>query len=57
MTRANFLFKHQLANHVGVSYERLTEIMVNGETDVDEEIVDRLCTGLGCERAEIVIEE
>ena len=57
MTRANFLFKHQVANHVGISYERLTEIMVNGETEVEEEIVARLCTGLGCARAELVIEE
>ena len=57
MTRANFLFKHQLANHVGISYERLTAIMVNGETDVEEEIVARLCNGLGCVRSEIVIEE
>ena len=57
MTRMNFLFKHQLANHVGISYQRLTEILVNGETDVEEEIVSRLCNGLGCTRSEIVIEE
>ena len=57
MRRNNFMFKHQLANHVGISYNRLTEILVNGETKVEEEIVTRLCNGLGCQRVEIVIDE
>lgn len=54
MTQQNFLFKHQLANLVGISYERLTEIMVKGDTDVDEDIVRRLCIGLECEPGDII---
>ena len=54
MRQRNFLFKHQLANLVGISYERLTAIIVAGENDVEEEIVARLCSGLGCAREEIV---
>ena len=54
MRRRNFLFKHQLANLVGISYERLTRIIVHGESDVDEEIVARLCSGLGCKREDII---
>ena len=54
MTARNFLFKHQLANAVGLSYERLTAIIVNGENEVEEEVVARLCSGLGCERSDIV---
>jgi DNA-binding Xre family transcriptional regulator len=54
MTQQNYLFKHQLANLVGISYERLTEILVNGDTDVDEDIVRRLCIGLECEPDNII---
>ena len=54
MRQRNFLFKHQLANLVGISYERLTAIIASRESDVDEEIVARLCSGLGCTREEIV---
>ena len=54
MLRKNFLFKHQLANAVGLSYERLTAITVHGEDEVDEETVSRLCSGLRCERGDIV---
>ncbi len=54
MTRQNYLFKHQLANLVGISYDRLTEIMVNGDTDVEEDVVRRLCIGLECEPGDII---
>ncbi|MEE2658857.1 MAG: hypothetical protein VX733_10160 [Candidatus Latescibacterota bacterium] len=54
MMRKNYLFKHQLANQVGISYDRLTAILVEDETEVEEEVVRRLCAGLGCEREEIV---
>ena len=54
MRRRNFLFKHQLANLVGISYDRLTAIIAGGENDVDEEIVARLCNGLDCAREDIV---
>lgn len=56
MLRRNYLFKHQIVNLVGISYERLTQILVGNETDVEEEIVTRLCNGLDCQRSEIVIE-
>lgn len=54
MTRRNYLFKHQLANLVGMSYDRLTEIMVNGQTDIDADTLRRLCLGLDCEPADII---
>lgn len=57
MLRRNFLFKHQLANLVGISYERLAAIIANHESEVEEEIVARLCSGLGCKRAEIVADD
>jgi DNA-binding Xre family transcriptional regulator len=57
MRRRNFLFKHQLANLVGISYERLTAIIAHRENEVDEEIVARLCSGLGCPREEIVTDD
>ena len=57
MLRQNFLFKHQLANLVGISYERLIAIIANHESEVEEEIVARLCSGLSCERAEIVADD
>ena len=56
MLRRNYLFKHQIVNLVGISYERLTQILVGNETDVEEEIVTRLRNGLDCQRSEIVIE-
>ncbi len=56
MLRRNYLFKHQVANLVGISYHRLTQILVDNESEVEEEIVTRLCTGLACERSEIVID-
>ena len=56
MLRQNYLFKHQVANLVGISYDRLTQILVGNETEVEEEIVTRLCNGLNCERSEIVID-
>ena len=55
MLERNFLFKHQLANLVGLSYDRLTDIIVNNESEVEEEVVARLCNGLGCERSDIVV--
>jgi DNA-binding Xre family transcriptional regulator len=55
MLRQNALFKHQIVNQVGISYERLTAIIANHENEVEEEIVKRLCNGLGCKREEIVI--
>ena len=55
MLERNFLFKHQLANLVGLSYDRLTDIIVNNESEVEEEVVARLCSGLGCERSDIVV--
>jgi len=57
MLRQNYLFKHQVANLVGISYERLTRILVDNETEVEEEIVTRLCNGLDCQRSEIVNED
>ena len=57
MMARNFLFKFQLANAVGLSYERLTAIIVNGENEVEEEEISRLCSGLGCERSDIVAGE
>ena len=57
MMARNFLFKFQLANAVGLSYERLTAIVVNGENEVEEEEVSRLCSGLGCDRSDIVAGE
>ena len=57
MLRQNYLFKHQVANLVGISYERLTRILVDNETEVEEEIVTRLCNGLNCKRSEIVNED
>ena len=56
MTRRNVLFKHQLANLVGLSYERLTQIIANGDADVDEDTLRKLCAGLDCERSEILAE-
>ena len=54
MLERNFLFKHQLANLVGLSYDRLTDIIANNESEVEEEVVARLCNGLGCKRSDIV---
>mgnify|MGYP001178570109 FL=1 len=56
MLRRNYLFKHQVANLVGISYDRLTQILVGNESEVEEEIVTRLCSGLACERSEIVVD-
>jgi DNA-binding Xre family transcriptional regulator len=56
MLRRNYLFKHQVANLVGISYDRLTQILVGNESEVEEEIVTRLCNGLACERSEIVVD-
>ena len=56
MLRRNYLFKHQVANLVGISCNQLTRILVGNEREVAEEIVSRLCNGLDCERSEIVIE-
>ena len=55
MLRQNYLFKHQLMNLVGISYERLTKVIADGDDLVEEEFVSKLCNGLGCERSEIVI--
>lgn len=55
MMRKNFLFKFQVANQVGISYSRLAAILA-GETEVEEEIVARLCAGLDCEATEILAE-
>ena len=57
MLRRNFLFKHQIANLVGISYGRLTEIIADSENDVEEDIVVRLCAGLECRREEIVAQD
>ncbi len=57
MTRRNFLFKHQLTNLVGISYAQLTEIIANGENEVEEDIVVRLCAGLECQREDLVAED
>ena len=54
MTRRNVLFKHQLANLVGLSYERLTQIIANGDADVDEDTLRKLCSGLDCEPDDIL---
>ena len=56
MTRRNVLFKHQLANLVGLSYERLTQIIANGDADVDEDTLRKLCSGLDCERSDLLAE-
>jgi DNA-binding Xre family transcriptional regulator len=55
MLRRKFLFKHQIANLVGISYDRLTQIIAHGESEVEEDIVTRLCAGLDCTREEIVV--
>lgn len=57
MLRRNFLFKHQIANLVGISYGRLTEIIADSENDVEEDIVARLCAGLECRREDIVAQD
>ena len=57
MVRQRFLFKHQLMNLVGMSYDELTRVISDGNDLVDEEFVAKLCTGLGCERSEITSEE
>ena len=57
MTLRNVLFKHQLANLVGISYGRLTQIIANGESDVEQDILDRLCTGLDCEPGDILTQD
>lgn len=54
MVRKNFLFKHQMANGLGISYERLTAILVNGEDDVEEELIARICQFLECDRQDIL---
>ncbi len=54
MTRRNLLFKHQMANLVGISYERLTQIIADGDADVDDDTVRRLCLGLECEPDDIL---
>ena len=54
MVRKNFLFKHQMANGLGISYERLTAILVNGEDDVEEELIARICEFLECERQDLL---
>ncbi len=54
MVRKNFLFKHQMANGLGISYDRLTAILVGGEDDVEDVLVDRICQFLACERHEIL---
>ena len=51
------LFKHQLMNLVGISYEQLTAIITEGRDEVGEAFVTRLCNGLGCQRSEIVTAE
>lgn len=55
MRRRNMLFKHQMANLVGISYDRLSELFGNPEEEVEEDIIERLCVGLGCERGEITV--
>ncbi len=57
MRRHNFLFKHQIANLVGISYDRLTQIIVEGKCEVEEDIVERLCAGLECRREEIIVRD
>ena len=57
MLRQRFLFKHQLMNLVGISYDELTRVIADGNDLVDEEFLNKLCTGLGCERSEITSEE
>ena len=55
MTRRNVLFKHQLANLVGISYERLAQLMASPGAEVDEQTLRRLCSGLDCEAADLVV--
>ena len=54
MVRRNYLFKHQLANVLGASYERLIAILTQGEDDVEEVLLVRLCDVLKCDRGEIL---
>ena len=56
MLRRRYLFKHQLANMVGIPYGRLALMLSDPEHEVEEEDVRRLCAGLECERAQIVAE-
>lgn len=55
MTRRNLLFKHQIANSLGISYEHLAAALVEGE-EVDEVLITRLCDILSCDRTAIVQE-
>ena len=57
MRQQNMLFKHQLANLVGISYDRLAALFGNPDEEVDEETVTRLYKGLNCERSDIVAAE
>ena len=54
MARRNFLFKHQMANALAISYERLTQILVGGEDDVEEALIVRICKLLDCDRQQIM---
>ncbi len=54
MVRRNYLFKHQLANELGVSYERLIAVLAEGEDDVEESLLVRLCDVLTCDRRDIL---
>lgn len=57
MRRRGFLFKHQFVNQAGLSYDRLTEILVDDVCDVEDDIVARLCAGLDCEPTDILISD
>ncbi|MFH1569130.1 MAG: helix-turn-helix transcriptional regulator [Gemmatimonadota bacterium] len=57
MRRRNVLFKHQLANAAGISYDRLAELFAHPEREVDEDTVARLSGALGCEPGEITSRE
>lgn len=48
MTRRNILFKHQLANSAGISYEVLREAAENPDREVAQDLLDRLARALDC---------
>ena len=39
---------------MGINYDGLTQILVDNELEVEEDIIMRLCSGLDCEGSEIV---
>ena len=54
MIRRNILFKHQLANMAGISYELLREAAENPEREVDQNLLERLSRALDCPLEDLI---